>query len=370
MRDFYEVLGVGRDANDSDIKKAYRRLAMEYHPDRNPGDKGAEEKFKEASSAYKVLSDPNQRARYDQFGPEGLNGQAAGFRGVEDIFSAFGDLFSDFFGSARGGRRQRRGADLQIHLELSFAEAVHGASREIEIERQEPCETCDGSGAKPGTQRENCQVCGGKGQVLHAQGFFMIQTTCPSCRGEGSILKERCASCRGAGTQGKTSKLTVNVPAGVDDGQTLRLAGKGESARGGPSGHLYVSLHVKPDKRFVRDGEDVLTEVPISYVTAALGGEVVVPTLEEMCKGTTRIDVKAGTQPGDVVVRNGKGVPRVGARGAGDHVVRFRVEIPKKLSAREKELLKEIADERGETTGDGSTKRGSSSLFGRLKDRR
>ena len=369
MRDLYEVLGVGRDASDSDIKKAYRRLAMEYHPDRNPGDKGAEEKFKEASGAYKVLSDPNQRSRYDQFGPEGLNGNAAGFRGVEDIFSAFGDLFSDFFGNPRGGRRQRRGADLQVHLELSFAEAVHGVSREIEIERQEPCETCDGSGAKPGTKREGCQVCGGKGQVLHAQGFFMIQTTCPNCRGEGSILKERCATCRGAGTVGKSSKLTVNVPAGVDDGQTLRLAGKGESAAGGgAAGHLYVSLRVQPDKRFLRDGEDVLTEIPISYVTAALGGEVEVPTLEEMCKGTARVEVKAGTQPGDVIVRSGKGVPRVSGRGSGDHVVRFRVEIPKKMSARERELLKEIADERGEVTGDGG-KRGSS-LFGRLKDRR
>jgi len=366
MRDFYEVLGVGREASDSDIKKAYRRLAMEYHPDRNPGDKSAEEKFKEASNAYKVLSDPGQRSRYDQFGPEGLNGNAAGFRGVDDIFSAFGDLFSDFFGTPRGGRRQRRGADLQVHLELSFAEAVHGVTREIDIARNEPCETCDGSGAKPGTKREDCQVCGGKGQVLHAQGFFMIQTTCPSCRGEGSTVKDRCQSCRGAGTQSKSSKLTINVPAGVDDGQTLRLAGKGESARGGSSGHLYVSLHVKPDKRFVRDGEDVLTDVPISYVTAALGGEVEVPTLDEMCKGTTRVDVKSGTQPGDVVVRDGKGVPRVNGRGAGDHVVRFVVEIPKKMSSREKELLREIADERGEAVGDGKR---SGSLFGRLKDR-
>ena len=363
MRDLYEVLGVGRDAGDADIKKAYRRLAMEYHPDRNPGDAKAEEKFKEASSAYRVLSDPDQRARYDQFGPEGLNGNMAGFRGVEDIFSAFGDLFSDFFGTPRG-RRQRRGADLQVDLQLTFAEAIDGVTREIEIDRQEPCEQCQGSGAKPGTGRETCQVCQGKGQVLHAQGFFMIQTTCPNCRGEGTLVRERCVGCRGAGSVRKPSKLTITVPAGVDDGQTLRLAGKGENVRGGgPAGHLYVALHVEPDPRFVREGSDVLTEVPISYVMAALGGEVEVPTLEESCRGTAVVEVKAGTQPGDVVVRTGKGVRAVGSRGRGDHVVRFRVEIPKKVSARERDLLREIGHERGEMTGEGKR----ASLFGRLK---
>ena len=366
MRDFYEVLGVGRDANETEIKKAYRRLAMEYHPDRNPGDKSAEERFKEAANAYKVLSDPDQRARYDQFGPDGLNGNMGGFRGVDDIFSAFGDLFSDFFGAQRGGRRTRRGADLQVHLELEFAEAVHGVTREIEIQRQEACETCEGSGAKPGTSREACQVCQGKGQVLHAQGFFMIQTTCPNCRGEGSIVRERCAGCRGSGLVSSSSTLTVNVPAGVDDGQTLRLAGKGEAARGGgPAGHLYVTLSVKPDPRFVRDGEDVLTEVPISYVMAALGGEVEVPTLEEKCTATARVDIKPGTQPGDVVVRRGKGVQRVGGRGQGDQVVRFAVEIPKKLSSRERELLREIAEERGEAAGE--SRESKKGLLGRLK---
>jgi molecular chaperone DnaJ len=363
MRDLYEVLGVGRDAGDAEIKKAYRRLAMEYHPDRNPGDGKAEERFKEASTAYKVLSDPEQRARYDQFGPDGLNGNVAGFRGVEDIFSAFGDLFSDFFGTPRG-RRQRRGADLQVDLTLTFAEAVDGVTREIEIDRQEACETCDGSGAKPGTARESCHVCQGKGQVLHAQGFFMIQTTCPSCRGEGSLIRERCTACRGSGAVRRSSKLTITVPPGVDDGQTLRLAGKGESPRGGgPAGHLYVMLHVQADARFIRQGDDVLTEVPVSYVLAALGGEVEVPTLDDACQGTAEVEVKAGTQPGDVVVRAGKGVRSVTGRGRGDQVVRFRVEIPKKMGARERELLREIAGERGEQVGDG--KRGS--LFGRLK---
>ncbi|HWM87286.1 MAG TPA: molecular chaperone DnaJ [Kofleriaceae bacterium] len=364
MRDLYEVLGVGREAGDAEIKKAYRRLAMEYHPDRNPGDKKAEEQFKEASNAYKVLSDPDQRSRYDQFGPDGLNGRMAGFNGVEDIFSAFGDLFSDFFGTPRG-RRQRRGADLQVQMALTFAEAVDGVSREIDIDRQESCVTCEGSGAKPGTSRESCQACQGKGQVLHAQGFFMIQTTCPNCRGEGSMVRDRCTDCRGAGVVRQTSKLTITVPAGVDNGQTLRLAGKGEGARGGgPAGHLYVMMNVQADPRFLREGDDVLTEVPVSYVVAALGGEVEVPTLEEACRGTTMVDVKAGTQPGDVFVRAGKGVRSVGGRGRGDHLVRFKVEIPKKVNARERDLLREIAQERGEQVGDG--KRGSG-LFGRLK---
>lgn len=368
MRDFYEVLGVNQEASEAEIKKAYRRLAMEYHPDRNPGNSEAEEKFKEAANAYRVLSDPDQRARYDQFGPDGVNGNmgGGGFRGVEDIFSAFGDLFGDFFGTARGGgRRQRRGADLQLALDLSFAEAVHGVTREVEVTRQEACETCGGNGAKPGTERESCKVCGGKGQVLHAQGFFMIQTTCPSCRGEGSTVRERCPDCRGAGTVGKTSKLTINVPAGVDDGQTLRLAGKGEAAPGGgPSGHLYVVLRVAGDDRFLREGADVLTEAQVSYVMAALGGEVEIPTLDEDCTATEKVEVKPGTQPGDVLVRRGKGIARVGGRGHGDHVVRFEVQIPKKLGANERDLLRQIAEERGETVGDGKRAHG---LFGRLK---
>jgi len=365
MRDLYEVLGLGRDANEAEIKKAYRRLAMEHHPDRNPGDKKAEEHFKEASNAYRILSDPDQRARYDQFGPDGLNGNMAGFRGVDDIFSAFGDLFSDFFGAPRG-RRQRRGADLQVELALTFADAVDGVTREIEIDRQETCETCEGSGAKPGTKRETCQTCQGKGQVLHSQGFFMIQTTCPHCRGEGSTVRDRCGTCRGSGAIKRSSKLTITVPPGVDEGQSLRLAGKGESPRGGGTpGHLYVLLHVAPDPRFLRNGDDVLTEVPVSYVVAALGGEVEIPTLDEGTKGTVMVDVKPGTQPGDAMVRTGKGMRSLSGRGRGDQVVRFRVDIPKKLSARERELLREIADERGEQVGDG--KRATGGLFGRSK---
>jgi molecular chaperone DnaJ len=361
MRDFYEVLGVSREANDGEIKKAFRRLAREYHPDRNNGDPEAEERFKELANAYKVLSDPEQRARYDRFGPEGLGGGASGFGATEDIFSAFGDLFSDFFGGGR--RRPARGADLRLDLELTFAEAVHGVTKEVEVPRREPCEPCEGSGAKPGTSPQTCSVCGGKGQVVHAQGFFMLQTTCPNCRGQGSVIAEHCRECRGRGVVQKTSTLTVNVPAGVDDGQTLRLAGKGEaSPAGGPPGHLYAVLHVAPDERFLREGETVITETPISYLKAILGGEVEVPTLDENCEGKATVDVKPGTQPEDVIVRRGEGIARVDGRGRGDHVVRLRVEIPTKLSSREKELLRELAEESGVEAREPKRK-----LFGRRK---
>lgn len=351
MRDYYEVLGVSREASKSDVKRAYHRLALKYHPDKNPDDAEAEEKFKEASSAYAVLSDDEKRAIYDRYGHEGLRGAGQpGFSGVEDIFSAFGDIFGDFFG---GGRRRAepRGADLRLDLRLSFAEAVWGTTKEVEVPRNEPCGTCSGSGAKPGTTPEPCKACGGKGQVLHSQGFFMIQTTCPNCRGEGSIIRDACSDCRGRGVQRKRSKLTVSVPAGVDSGQTLRLAGKGEAAPGGVgrAGSLFVVLRVEPDERFLREGESILTEVPVSYLKAALGGEVEVPTLDDECQGKTTVEVKPGTQPGDVLVRRGEGIPRVNRHGRGDHVVQFKVEIPTRLSKRERELLLELATESGET---------------------
>lgn len=335
---------------------------MQYHPDRNPGDNEAEEKFKEASNAYKVLADPDMRARYDRFGPDGLRGSAGGpggFAGVEDIFSAFGDIFGDFFGGGR--RRTPRGNDLRVDLRLGFAEAVWGTTREITVTRNEPCNTCEGSGAKPGTKPDACSVCGGKGQVLHSQGFFMIQTTCPQCRGEGAIIREKCPDCRGRGVNPRDKALTVNVPAGVDDGQTLRLAGKGEPIAGGEPGHLYVVLHVERDERFVREDENILTEVPVSYIKAALGGEVEVPTLDDECTATTVVEVKPGTQPGDVMIRRGEGIPRVGHGGRGDHVVRFKVIIPTDMGAREAELLREIAGEVGEEVAE--PKR---SLFSRL----
>lgn len=366
MADLYELLGVARDANDGDIKKAYRRLAMEYHPDRNPGDKAAEDKFKEAANAYQVLSNAELRARYDRFGEAGLNGAASqsyGFNGVEDIFSTFGDLFGDFFGQRQ--RRTARGADLRMDLRLSFAEAVWGTTKEVEVPRRVACQTCDGSGAKPGTSPESCTQCGGKGQVVHSQGFFMIQTACPACRGEGTRIREHCPSCRGQGVQEERTKLTVNVPAGVDDGQTLRLANKGEVSReGGQPGHLYVVLHVEADERFHREEEHVLTSLPISYVQAALGAEVEVPTLDDACEGRATIEIKPGSQPGDVVVRRGEGITRVNGRGRGDHHIQLKIVIPTKLSAREDELLRELAAETGEDVR--GPKKG---LFERIKQK-
>ncbi len=366
MADFYEILGVSRDASDAELKKAYRRMAMENHPDRNPNNPEAEEKFKQASNAYKVLSDPDTRARYDQFGEAGLNGRGfQGFHGVDDIFSAFGDLFGDFFGGSRR-RGPARGSDLRLDVEVSFADAVWGTTQEVEVKRRVACETCGGSGAKPGTNPQTCQTCGGKGQVLHSQGFFMIQTTCPQCRGEGRIIKELCGACSGSGLENQVSTLSLTIPPGIDDGQTLRLAGKGEaSPQGGRPGHLYVVVHVQPDKRFMRDDEDVLTEVPISYIVAALGGEVTVPSLEDNCEATKTLEVRSGTQPGDVVVHRGEGIPRLNRRGRGDHHFRFKVEIPTKLSSREKELLRELADEAGERDHKGKI----AGLFSRLTNK-
>lgn len=367
-RDYYEILGVSRTADDTEIKRAYRKIAMECHPDRNPGNKEAEERFKEAAEAYEVLRDPEKRAHYDRFGHEGMRASGfEGFHGVDDIFAHFGDLFGDLFGGAFGAGRGRgggraRGADLRMDLELTFAEAVAGISREVKVTRRVACETCHGSGAQPGTTPSRCGTCGGRGQVLHSQGFFMIGTTCPSCRGEGTIITAKCGDCRGAGVREKPEALTINVPAGVDDGQTLRLSGKGEGARGGQPGNLYVILHVGKDKRFRREEFDVTTEVPISIATASLGGKVTVPTLEEDTQGTAEVEVAPGTQPGAVVVRRGQGIPRLDGYGRGDHVVQFRVEVPKSLTERQRELLREFAAATGETLDE--PKR---TLFGRRR---
>ncbi len=366
MRDLYEVLGVDRQASASDLKKAYYRLAKKFHPDHNPGDKDAEEKFKEAASAYQILCDDDQRARYDRYGFDGIRGSnngggGGGFSNVEDIFSAFGDLFGDFFGGRSSGRRgQPRGADLRVDLQLTFPEAVWGTTKEVKISRQVGCNTCNASGAKPGSKAETCQTCGGKGQVVHAQGFFMVQTTCPHCRGAGKAIKDPCEDCKGRGTKPESSTLSVTVPSGVDDGQTLRLANKGETAPGGTTGHLYVVLHVQGDDRFRREGDDILTEMPVSFVKAALGGELEVYTLEDNCTGMATITLQPGIQPGDVMVRRGCGVPRVGESGRGDQVIQFKVEIPKKLTSKQEQLLRELATDLGEDVK--AAKRG---LFGK-----
>ncbi|HEY0251793.1 MAG TPA: molecular chaperone DnaJ [Kofleriaceae bacterium] len=363
MRDLYEVLGVEKGASAADLKKAYRKLAQEFHPDKNPGDHAAEEKFKECANAYQILSDDEQRAAYDRYGFDGLRGRGQGPQNVEDIFSAFGDLFGDFFGGrGGGGRRQPRGADLRIDVELTFPEAVWGVTKEVKVSRDIPCTTCSGSGALVGTKPDVCKTCQGKGQVVHSQGFFMVQSTCPQCRGAGKQIKEACTDCRGRGVIPETSTLGVTVPAGVDDGQTLRLAGKGETAPGGTTGHLYVVLHVQGDERFKRDGEDVVTEVPISFVKAALGGEIEVHTLDENVTATTTVELKPGTQPNDVMVRRGAGIPRIGHGGRGDQVIQWKVEIPKKLSQKQEELLRQLATDLGEDVK--AEKRG---LFGRKK---
>lgn len=366
MRDLYEVLEVDRQASPSDLKKAYYRLAKKYHPDHNPGDKDAEEKFKEASNAYSILSDDEQRQRYDRFGFDGIRGAnggaPGGYTNVEDIFSAFGDIFGDFLGGRGGGRRQHRGADLRVDLTLTFPEAVWGTSKDVKVSREVACATCAGSGARPGSKPEICRTCQGRGQVVHAQGFFMVQTTCPHCRGTGKSIKDPCEDCRGRGTRSETSTLTVNIPGGVDNGLTLRIGGKGEAAPGGAAGDLHVVLHVQGDERFKRDGEDVLTEVPISFVKAALGGEIEVYTLDDNCTGSATVELRPGIQPDEVMVRRGQGIPRLQHGGRGDHVVQLKVEIPKKLTPRQEELMRELADELGETVR--PEKRG---LFSRKK---
>lgn len=351
-RDLYEVLGVPRAATPADLKKAYRRLAQLYHPDKCPGDKTAEEKFKEAANAYQVLSDTDKRAAYDRHGFDGIrrggaapgDGPGAGFSGgfnnVDDIFSAFGDLFGDFFG--RNSRRPTRGADLRLDLRLTFREAVWGVRKDVEVTRAAGCAACRATGVRGAAQPEPCRACQGKGQVTHAQGFFMVQTTCPHCQGAGKTIKDPCPDCRGRGTRTEKSTLSLTVPAGVDDGQTLRVSGRGESVPGGASGDLHVVLHVQEDERFTRDGSDVTSEVTISFAQAALGGEVEVDTLDDDCTGTAILELRPGTQPGDELHRRGQGIPSVGGGERGDHVVRFIVEVPRKLSPKQEDLLREF----------------------------
>jgi len=347
-RDYYEVLGVSRNASEADIKKAYRRMAMKYHPDRNPNDKEAEDKFKEAKEAYDVLTDPRKRTAYDQFGHAGVDPSAAaggGFRAGPSFSDIFDDVFGDIFGGAArggggaGGQRAYRGADLRYDLSLTLEEAVQGTTVKIRIPTSIKCETCDGSGAKPGTRPTTCSTCGGHGQVRMQQGFFSIQQTCPACRGEGKVISQPCDTCQGRGRVRDHKTLSVKIPPGVDNGDRIRLAGEGEAGEhGGPAGDLYVQIRVEQHPIFTRQGSDLLCEVPISFVSAALGGELEVPTLE----GQVKLKIPAETQTGRVFRLRGKGVRSVHGGGTGDLMCRVVVETPVNLNHHQKELLKDF----------------------------
>ena len=344
-RDYYEVLGVTRSASEQEIKSSYRKLAMQYHPDRNPGDAGAEEKFKECTEAYSVLIDSEKRQRYDQFGHAGVNGGAGGFDATNftDFSDIFGDIFSDFFGVnvGGGGRRSRvqRGGDARADITLSFEEAAFGKKTEVRVRRYESCEQCRGTGAAPGKGPVTCSTCGGHGQVRYQQGFFSIARTCPSCQGAGRVIADPCSACRGETRLMRERTVDVSVPAGVEDGTKIRYQGQGDSGHnGGPAGDLYVVLHVKPHPVFEREGKNLYCSVPISFVQAALGAEIMIPTLE----GEHKLKVPEATQSGTTIRLRGKGLPALQGGSKGDLLVRVRVQTPAKLNRRQRELLEEL----------------------------
>ncbi|MFO8111740.1 MAG: molecular chaperone DnaJ [Desulfosalsimonadaceae bacterium] len=347
-RCYYEILGVDRNADANQLKAKYRKIALQYHPDRNPGDKEAEEKFKEAAEAYEVLSNPEKRQIYDQYGHRGLeglqNGRSGGFRDFDDIFSSFGDIFEDFFGfrtAGRGGRsRGRRGADLRYDMTIDFMDAAFGRETEIELEKMETCDTCDGSGAKPGTEPEVCDQCGGSGQHVRTQGFFSVKSACPRCGGHGRVIREACPKCRGRQQVPVRKKVQLKIPAGVDNGQKLRLTGEGEpGVGGGPPGDLYVFLHVRPHEFFERKGTDIICKIELSFIQAALGDEVTVPTLT----GEETIRIEKGAQYGDTIRIPDKGIVSLGNGLPGDQIVQLILKTPKHLNRRQEELLSEFA---------------------------
>ncbi len=350
-RDYYEILGAHREASEDELKKAYRKLALQYHPDRNPDDPAAEEAFKEVSEAYSVLSDPQKRQAYDRFGHQGVGmgggpGGAPDFGDLGSFTDLFNDLFGDIFGArgGPGGRRGRgqRGADLRYNLEIELQDVIDGLDAKITIPKMRGCNTCDSSGARPGTGRETCSRCRGTGQVIFQQGFFRISRPCDACGGAGEIIRERCEDCRGMGRVESEQTITVRVPPGVDDGARLRLQAEGEAGlAGGPAGDLYVVLSVRPHPLFRRDGPDLHCEVPVPFVQAALGAEVEVPTVD----GKVKVRIPEGTQSGKTIRLRGKGVPSLHSSSRGDQLCRIFVEVPTQLTERQRQLLEQFAEE-------------------------
>ncbi len=359
-RDYYEVLGVSKNASEEDIKKAYRKLALAHHPDRNAGNKQAEERFKEANEAYSIISDPTKRQQYDHFGHAGAEGRGFDFGQGGGFSDVFGDIFEEFFGGqgGRGGRRPQSGNDLRYDMTVSFEEALLGKEGEIRLRRPESCEKCKGTGAKGG-ETKTCAPCSGSGQVRFQQGFFTISRTCTNCQGKGKTTANPCATCHGRGYNEKERTISVHIPPGVDTGTRLRVVGEGEiGINGGPPGDLYVVISVKDHAQFMRDGDNILFEAPISFVKAALGGKTAVPTI----KGQTPLSIPAGTQEGKVFRLKGLGFPNVRGYGIGDQLVRIHITIPKKLNAKQKELLESYAKESGE-----DSEADSETLFEKVK---
>jgi molecular chaperone DnaJ len=351
--DYYEVLGVPRTASVKEIAGAYRKKAIKYHPDSNPGDEDATQKFKQAAEAYEVLSDADKRARYDRYGHAGLEGSTTQFHDVEDILEAFGDMFGggifgDFFGGGRRGRRAHRGHDIRCEVTLDLEEAARGVQKTVEFERSRACPQCEGSGASPGSSRETCRRCGGHGQVVQAAGILRVQTTCPTCRGTGTVVARPCQTCRGSGFVAGTVRRDIHVPAGVDNGVRLRLSGEGEpSPDGGPPGDCYCFIHVREHSLFHRDGSHLVLQLPIAYTQAALGATIQVPTLD----GPDALTIPAGTQSGEVFRLRRRGMPDPNGGPRGDLLVQTIIEVPKKLSENQETLLRQLAElERADVT--------------------
>jgi len=345
-KDYYEILGVAKTATEDEIKKNYRKIAMQCHPDKNPGDKEAEDRFKEAAEAYEVLSDKQKREIYDHYGHAGLSNTGfQGFSGFDDVFSNFGDIFEDVFGFGQGRGRSRgrsgmrAGSDLRYDLKISFLDAAFGITKTIDLEKLHTCSTCNGSGAAPGTSPSTCPTCHGRGQVVQSSGFFTISSTCPHCHGQGKFISKPCGTCRGTGKERKQKQVELKIPAGVETGSRLRLRGEGEAGEmGGPSGDLYVFLHVEEHDFFIREQDDILCRIPISFVQAALGATVEVPTLKE----TEKIKIPRGTQNGHLFRLKGKGFPHVRGYGRGDQIIEVHVQIPTQISRKQEELLREF----------------------------